>query len=382
MATPTKHRHSLLAGGLTILALAIFAGPLTAQDALSNAERALLLRLGTRRMTNREFQRQLWGLNAMSHSTQFRRQDLVRQRNAGRLALENRQRLSGALGAGLRRPSVGDEPLMQSSSDIVLVWNVFGVSLQAADPRVVQAADAKYDRGGLVGAIRVDGPADRAGWQSGDILIGLYRYRIRQYADIAYVAKIPGLPNLAPIQALLIRDGQKITSRINMDRSSAGPASLEDARLAPAGRDTPAGQPAAARASSGTGAAREPELGTLVWQSLGVRGTPKAVDHYDPRYRTGLQITEIRSSSPAESAQWQIGDVLVGLDKYQATGLPAIGYVLYDPELAKINPVAFRVFRGRQLITGRVQLVPPPAEPPAPSGAPAPSSHAPHSKGT
>lgn len=90
-----------------------------------------------------------------------------------------------------------------------------------------------------------------------------------------------------------------------------------------------------------------------IYDSLGVRLRP--VSLLEGKFTRGMLITDVRPGSRAESAGWEVGDVLVGMDKYKMVDQDAVLYVLRDTarEASQVN---FLVARGDVIDGGRLNL--------------------------
>jgi S1-C subfamily serine protease len=90
-----------------------------------------------------------------------------------------------------------------------------------------------------------------------------------------------------------------------------------------------------------------------IYDSLGVRLRP--VSLLEGKFDRGMLITEVRPGSRAELAGWEVGDVLVGMDKYKMVDQDAVLYVLRDTA-RDASEVNFLVARGDVIDGGRVNL--------------------------
>lgn len=90
-----------------------------------------------------------------------------------------------------------------------------------------------------------------------------------------------------------------------------------------------------------------------VYDRLGIRF--RAVRLLKSRFQFGLLVTNVRASSPADQAGWEVGDVLVGLDEYQMVNADAILFVLRE-KAAGEGTLAFQVERGDDMSKGFVEL--------------------------
>lgn len=213
---------------LAAAAAVSWAAPSGAQTTLSPIERTLLLRIGTQRLTHRDFVRNLYALDALGSASRFRQQQSYRQFSSSQRALAERQRIQGLLAprrmtpypyARSAAPGVVDPRAVaaeQLRSDVMLVWERFGVTFlpEAVVGDAIMKVAPQYTAGLRVAGMLVDGPAEKAGWKRGDILIGLLRYQTKSYADVAYVAELENLAAVSPMQSILIRDGKVVRTTI------------------------------------------------------------------------------------------------------------------------------------------------------------------------
>jgi serine protease Do len=89
-----------------------------------------------------------------------------------------------------------------------LVWRKLGVKLQAAPPDQVTRVNAALHGGMMVTEVFADGVAGRAGFQRGDILIGLHQWETLTADNVNYVLTHPDLATFNPVRFFIIRSGQ------------------------------------------------------------------------------------------------------------------------------------------------------------------------------
>jgi serine protease Do len=89
-----------------------------------------------------------------------------------------------------------------------------GVSMQAIDPTLASALGLEESRGALIGGVEPDGPAARAGLQSGDVVTGVNGRRVVVPRDLAEAVgeQKPG----ATITLALQRDGKTVEQRVTL----------------------------------------------------------------------------------------------------------------------------------------------------------------------
>jgi len=97
-------------------------------------------------------------------------------------------------------------PVAAGGRDVV--WKKLGVKVDAVTAEVVARVN-KDLRGGLVlTEVRPDGAAARAGFQRGDILIGLHQWETISLDNVSFVLNHPDLASFSPIKYFLIHDGE------------------------------------------------------------------------------------------------------------------------------------------------------------------------------
>ncbi|WP_052214742.1 DegQ family serine endoprotease [Belnapia sp. F-4-1] len=89
-----------------------------------------------------------------------------------------------------------------------------GVSTQRIDPTLASALGLSDSRGALIGAVEPDGPAARAGVQSGDVVTGVNGHAIAVPRDLAEAVgeQRPG----ATVTLALLRDGKPVEQQVTL----------------------------------------------------------------------------------------------------------------------------------------------------------------------
>lgn len=93
-----------------------------------------------------------------------------------------------------------------SSGDIV--WKRLGIRVDAVSPETVAKVNKDLRGGLLIADVSAESPAARAGFQKGDILIGLHQWETISSDNITFVLNHPDLASFSPVRYFLIRDGQ------------------------------------------------------------------------------------------------------------------------------------------------------------------------------
>lgn len=78
----------------------------------------------------------------------------------------------------------------------------------------------------------------------------------------------------------------------------------------------------------------------------------------DGSFENGLLVTHIDEGSPADLAGWHVGDVLVGLDRYQTKGIEDVLYVLDQSPVLDRSSLGFVLARDNARSVGVVDFGP------------------------
>ncbi len=96
-------------------------------------------------------------------------------------------------------------------------WDVLGMRLTPADAQRVRQQVPRY-RGGLqVVSVRRDGPARKQGIRAGDILVGMHIWETISLDNVEYILNRPDLTNITPVKFYVLRDGETLIGRLNVN---------------------------------------------------------------------------------------------------------------------------------------------------------------------
>jgi membrane-associated protease RseP (regulator of RpoE activity) len=292
----------------------------------------LILGLGLGRANNSDFLRTVYALNSLEQNRMFRQQQQIRQQMAAQRARADRERISATLNSARSRPRYVPSPAVVAddrvSSDVLLCWEVFGATFLVATPDEVFKVAPAFRGGMRVGAIRVGGPADRAGWEAGDVIVGLHRYKIRSYDNLAFVAELPELAELTPLDVRFIRDGVLKEGKIDVLFTESTPG----ASASPLSNGDPAAKRSLTRPAAPAEPSREEE--NLLWNRVGIRGRTTAIDRPGVNFKNGVSVVAVRPGGPADQAGIKSGEVIVGLSGYQTREIGEILWVAENPEIS------------------------------------------------
>ena len=107
---------------------------------------------------------------------------------------------------------------LRENGEVVRGW--LGVSIQNVDRTLAESFDLDRPRGALVAQVGEDSPAERAGIESGDIIVEVDGESIEVSADLPHVIGLisPGMS----VSMMLIRDGDEETLDVEIGALEAG----------------------------------------------------------------------------------------------------------------------------------------------------------------
>jgi S1-C subfamily serine protease len=230
------------------------------------------------------------------------------------------------------RPAPTPAPVSPSGGDILRKLGVKAEQLQVSGRLVLKVSE-----------VIPDSPAQRAGLETGDAIIGINGGFITSLDQLAATLGRGGQPTLAVLD---VNSGR--TSKVKIDLSGLGMAGAPQPQPQPRPSPTPSPAPA-------------PVPGRV----LGVKAEPARIG----LRTTALRVTEIQPGSPAEKAGIEKGDMIVA-----ANGAPTGDIPQLNAAIQASGPVLTLTVRDSR--TGRdvpvqVELVSAPSNVPA-DKAPAP----------
>ena len=158
-----------------------------------------------------------------------------------------------------------------------------GLMIQRVTPSLAKSFGLKENKGALVAEVVEEGPADKAGVKSGDVIIRFKGKEIREFSDLSRYAGLtrPG----TKVELELIRDGKTMEITVKLgefDESGMG-------RLAEK---------------------EETELGMTV-QDI----TPELARGFDLEKTEGVLVTNVNPGTPADKAGIQRGDIILEVNR-------------------------------------------------------------------
>jgi serine protease Do len=172
---------------------------------------------------------------------------------------------------------------LKEKGKVVRGW--LGVYIQRLTPDMAETLNVPGKKGALVADVTKDGPAQKAGIRSGDVIVSFDGKEVEDQHDLPQIvaATKPG----KKVEVVVIRDGKE--ERISLTIAEMEPDARE--RLA-GGQDL----------SKGLG---------LTVQDI----TPEIARHMDIENRKGVLVSSVEPASPAEDAGFREGDIIRAINR-------------------------------------------------------------------
>ncbi len=182
-------------------------------------------------------------------------------------------------GIGFAIPvNMAKEILPQLQQAGVVTRGLLGVSVQEVTPEIASHFRLSQTAGALVAMVTPDGPADRAGIQSGDVIVLFNRQPVAKSHDLPRMVASTPVGKVVPIQ--VIRDGKPLDLSVRI-----GEMKGEE----PAEADNPA----------------QNQLG------ISVQNLPADSDRKTgPESGGGVRVSDVIPGSPAAEAGLRVGDII------------------------------------------------------------------------
>ena len=193
----------------------------------------------------------------------------------------------------------------------------------------------------VVSSARPNSPAEKAGFQSGDVVIQAGTVKVIDRADFerALLGHTPG----EKIEVVVQREEKEEMLTLELSQQKTHTASS-------AGAET---------VFRGNNDANQKKTIEKIWRILGLK-LAKLPDNdsqlTNTKYHGGMRVVEVRGDSPAESNGIHKGDILVGLHLWETISYDNVAFVLNHPNLKAFNPLKFYIFRKGNTWFGNVTL--------------------------
>ncbi|MDG1033619.1 MAG: PDZ domain-containing protein, partial [Luminiphilus sp.] len=209
---------------------------------------------------------------------------------------------------------------LKVNGEVVRGW--LGVSIQNVDRTLAESFDLDRPRGALVAQVGKDSPAERAGIESGDIIVEVDGEQIEVSADLPHVIGLIAPGSKVPVS--VIREGEERSVRVEIGALEAN----EVPRV--------------------VASAREP--GTLEALGMVVRELQET-DENPSELRGGVLVTKVDNDSAADESGVRAGDILTRFGRTPISRLADL-----ESAIGRIKPgdsVSLRLIRqGSPLFIG------------------------------
>ena len=226
-------------------------------------------------------------------------------------------RSGGSIGLSFAIPiSVVSNVVSQIQENGVVERGWLGVSIQDVDRNLAESFGLDRPRGALIAQVGRDSPAERAGLQSGDVIVTFDDEPIETSADLPHVVGliVPG----SRVEALVVRDGDNQRLTVEVGALAADQVARVDSGVPADGSLQLLGMRVA-----------EAEAGALA--DLGLSG--------------GILIDAVESGSPADEAGVRAGDILTRLGSRPISRVSDV--IAAADDLTPGSSVPARLIRGR-----------------------------------
>jgi len=188
-----------------------------------------------------------------------------------------------------------------------------GVYIQRISPEVAENLGLKDRRGALVSDVTVDGPAEKAGIRSGDVILSFHGKDVKDEHDLpALVAATrPG----TKVDIRIVRDGKEMIVPVTISEMEGEPGK----------------RAGGADLSKGLG---------LTVQDI----TPEIAQRFEIENAKGVIVTTVEGGSPADDAGFQEGDIVRQINRQPVRNTAEFGKLMKKHKSDKT--VLFLVERG------------------------------------
>lgn len=218
----------------------------------------------------------------------------------------------GNIGIGFAIPTnLVKDLLPQLKAKGKVVRGFLGTTIQKITPDIAESMGLKQANGALVADVAKDGPAERAGIKTGDVIVAFDGKEIKDSTDLPLQ-----VARLAPgkrVQVKILREGKELTLPITVGE-------FKDSEVV---------------ASGETG-----ELGLTV-----EKVTPELAEELGLKRAEGLVITEVKPGSAAEDGGLQTGDVITEINRHPVS--TTADFRRETAKAGKGQSVLFLVRRGQ-----------------------------------
>jgi serine protease Do len=200
----------------------------------------------------------------------------------------------GSVGIGFAIPINMAKDLLPQLKKGKIVRGWLGVLIQGISQELQNKLGLKDNKGALVGDVTAGGPADKAGIETGDVIVSFDGKPITETDELPMMVAATPVGKKTKIE--ILRKGEKKTLDIKVGELKED----EDK-------------------TSVTKGGSENDQGQLGFNAGDI--TPEMVQQFNLTEKTGVIILEVDNGSSAEEAGLQAGDIVVEIDREKITNM-------------------------------------------------------------
>lgn len=238
----------------------------------------------------------------------------------------------GSIGIGFAVPSNMARPVVQQLIEFGRTkrgW--LGVQIQSVTDEMVEDLGLDKARGALVAKVLPGGPAEKAGVQSGDVIVSLDGKPISSTNALTRSVAETTVGKSVPVEVM--RKGKKVTLRATLGELEAAMASAETAPPA-----------------KGNDAKPRPARGETALADLGVRVAPLTAEtrkRFDIKDDVrGVVIVDVDQDGPAAKRDVRAGDVIVEVAQVEVRSPDEVTDMLKSLRDAKRKVALLQILRS------------------------------------
>jgi serine protease Do len=200
----------------------------------------------------------------------------------------------GSVGIGFAIPINMAKDLLPQLKKGKIIRGWLGVMIQTITPDLQSKLGLKDTKGALVADVTDGGPGDKAGLKSGDVIVSFDGKEIIDSNDLPMI--VAATPVGKNVKMEILRNGTKKVLDVKI-----GELKESEEKTAQ---------------TKGSESSTKNDLGFNAGEI-----TPELAEQFNLTEKTGVIILEVESSSPAEEAGFQAGDIVAEIDKEKITSL-------------------------------------------------------------
>lgn len=193
-------------------------------------------------------------------------------------------------GIGFAIPVNTAKPLIpQLVKDGKVTRGYLGVNIQSITPEIAAAMKLPGDKGALVADVMPDGPASKAGFQRGDIILAYNGKRVQDSHDLP--AMVAESPVGQEATVTLLRNGEKKEMKVTVAELPSDKDEVESSA--------------------------KPEQGKWGLELQNV--TPEMARRLDLQVQGGVMVSAVHADSPADKGGIRRGDMILEVNRHPVT---------------------------------------------------------------